>query len=360
MWKISSKGRSYNPGKALSSDIRIGIIDKIIQRGGNSITGVFPGHFTDIASEFNVSSAVVSKIWKRYCDNNTFSPKKHSGGGNSSLSDGDLQLLEVLKRQKPSISYSEIIDALYDFGDLPLGSTTTTAIGRAVRHRLPSGEAFSFKKTTHIAQERFTIQNMTYTQLFVDYLYTKDPYTLKYFDECGVKLPINGARKYGHAPIGERAIEVKRYCETSNTTVNLMCGLTGISYMNTVDGPSNTVEFIRFFEEAYNSVNPITGRPCLEVGDTVVMDNCPIHHHEGGNVLENFLQDLNIELVYMPAYSPDFNPAEYVFGKLKTLLSYTFQDLTNTDLISSLYTSINYITLADLREFFRITGYLRV
>jgi hypothetical protein len=39
---------------------------------------------------------------------------------------------------------------------------------------------------------RFTIQNMAYTQMFIDYLHAKDPYTLKYFDECSVKLPGNG------------------------------------------------------------------------------------------------------------------------------------------------------------------------
>ena len=112
---------------------------------------------------------------------------------------------------------------------------------------------------THVAQERFTIQNMAYMQMFVDYLYTKDPYTLKYFDECGVKLPANSKIFYGHAPVGERAVEIHRYCETTNTTVNLLCSLTGVTYMNIIDGPSNTLEFLRFFEEAYTSVNPATG-----------------------------------------------------------------------------------------------------
>ena len=36
--------------------------------------------------------------------------------------------------------------------------------------------------------------------------------------------------------MGERAVEVKRYCETANTTVNLMCYLTGGTYMNIIDG----------------------------------------------------------------------------------------------------------------------------
>ena len=67
----------------------------------------------------------------------------------------------------------------------------------AVRYKLPSGQ-FSFKKVTTVAQERFTIGNMAYTQLYVDYLYGKDLYTLKYFDNCGIKLANPGSRNYGH------------------------------------------------------------------------------------------------------------------------------------------------------------------
>ena len=358
MLKFSKRGRSYQSGKALSLDIRSTIIDKIIDRGGNKVTGYFPGRFVDIANELNLSSAVVSKIWKQFYETNSLSPLKHGGGNKSGLSDGDLHLIEVIKRQRPSISYSELEDILFEVGDLPCGGTSKTALSNAVRHRMPSGDNFSYKKMTHVAQERFTIQNMAYTQMFVDYLYTKDPYTLKYFDECGVKLPANSKRFYGHAPVGERAVEIHRYCETANTTVNLLCSLTGVTYMNIIDGPSNTVEFLRFFDEAYTSVNPATGRPCLEVGDTIVMDNCPIHHNEGERVLQDFLNDLNIELVYMPVYSPDFNPTEYVFGKLKCLLKYQFRELTNTNLKEAVYTAANFISPGDMRSFYQITGYL--
>ncbi len=155
------------------------------------------------------------------------------------------------------------MDCLHEFGDLPEEETSVTSICNAVQSiKLPSGQ-FTLKKTTVVAQERFTITNMAYTQLFIDYLHGEDPYTLKYFDECGVKLPGNGARNYGHTPIGERAVEIRRYYQTANTTVNLMCGLTGVTYMNIVNGPSNTLEFLCFFEQAYNSTAPNTGRPCL-------------------------------------------------------------------------------------------------
>ena len=119
-----------------------------------------------------------------------------------------------------------------------------------------------------------------------------------------------------------------------------------------------TLEFLRFFLEAYTSVNRATGRPFLEAGDTIVMDNCPIHHHEGEHVLREFLNDLTIELVYMPAYCPDFKSAEYVFGKFKHLLKLRFWEMTNTDMKKTLYTAINFITPGDMRSFYEIAGYL--
>ena len=113
-------------------------------------------------------------------------------------------------------------------------------------------------------------------------------------------------------------------------------------------GPSNTFEFLRFFEDAFHSFDPNTGRPCLQPGDVIVMDDCPFHHKEGGEILEDFLNELNIEFVYMPYYSPDFNPAEYVFGKIKTLMKYRLLDLTNANLIESLYNVINFLRWLNL------------
>ena len=201
---------------------------------------------------------------------------------------------------------------------------------------------------------------MAYTQLFIDYLAAKDPYRLKFFDECGLKLPSHGTRSYGHAPVGKRAFEFIRYCETANVTVNLMCSLQGVTYVNTVDGPADSFDFLQFFEEATNSADPRTDRPCLEVDDIIVMDNCPTHHGLVSEMLREFLNEMNIEIVFMPAYSPDFNPAEYVFGKIRTLMKYQFWNLTNTNIRDSLYASVQHITPGDMAGFYNVTGYLNV
>ena len=104
-----------------------------------------------------------------------------------------------------------------------------------------------------------------YTQLFIDYLSSKDPRKLKFFDEAGVKLPDVGTRNYGHSPIGTRCVDVVRKCESPNTTLNLLVSLSnGPEYYNLIRGATNTVRFLEFFEEASNAANVVTGRPCLE------------------------------------------------------------------------------------------------
>lgn len=60
-------------------------------------------------------------------------------------------------------------------------------------------------------------------------------------------------------------------------TLNLLVSLIGPEYFNLVDGATNTVEFLKFFSEAADVVNVFTGRPALDHGDIIVMDNLTVH-----------------------------------------------------------------------------------
>ncbi|CAB3988918.1 Hypothetical predicted protein [Paramuricea clavata] len=64
-----------------------------------------------------------------------------------------------------------------------------------------------------------------------------------------------------------------RCCETTRIAQYLLVSLNGVEYYKLIDGASNTVQFLFFFEESSNAVNFETRRPALEVGDTIVMDN---------------------------------------------------------------------------------------
>ena len=154
MWRVNDKGRCFQNGKPISPNRRCNIIDEIKSKEDDKDTGIFTGSFVDVANRFEVSNGTVSKLWRQYCETENLQPK-HGGRNSRSLSDVYIQLVEVLKTQKPSITYSEIMECLYEFGDLPTGITSTTTLCTAVKY-IPSGQ-FSGKKITNVAQERFTI-----------------------------------------------------------------------------------------------------------------------------------------------------------------------------------------------------------
>ena len=80
------------------------------------------------------------------------------------------------------------------------------------------------------------------------------------------------------------------------------------------------MDFVNFFHEAAANVNPLTGEPILQAGDTVVVDNCPTHHSQPARGLRRWLGEHGIEMLFTPVYSPEFNPAEFCFNKLKHLV----------------------------------------
>ena len=131
MWHTSKHGWLFEPGKSLSKDIRLLIIGNIKKKRREPETGVFLRKFIDIVCPLGVSSAVVSKIWKRYWQDKTVDPKPNTGGNPSHLSDGDLHYIDFLKQQTPSITYNKILQKLYKFGDLPHG-TSMTGLSEAV------------------------------------------------------------------------------------------------------------------------------------------------------------------------------------------------------------------------------------
>ena len=211
-----------------------------------------------------------------------------------------------------------------------------------------------------MASERFTADNLFYTQLFINYLSSKDPRRLKFFDEAGVKIPDVGTRTYGHSAKGTRCVEVSRKLESPNTTLSMLVSLNGPEYYNVVRGATNTARFLSFFQEAGEAVNIETGRPCLEVGDIVIMDNLSSHHYEGGEILEEWFNTMGIELLYTPSYSPDLNPIELCFNKVKTELNGELRELVYSNMNLAITEAVETISARDMAGFYEATDYLFV
>jgi transposase len=130
---------------------------------------------------------------------------------------------------------------------------------------------------------------------------------LVFLDETGAKT--NFTRTHGRAPRGERLVEKVPHGHWLSTTFVTGLRLTGWVAPLTIDGALNGDLFRSYVQQHL--------APALQPGDLVIMDNLASHKVAG---VREALRNVGAEVLYLPPYSPDFNPIEQAFSKLKTLI----------------------------------------
>lgn len=166
---------------------------------------------------------------------------------------------------------------------------------------------------------------------------------------------MNGNPNYGHSRRGTRCVDLTRYDRHENFTVSIIVGLTGIKYVSIIEGSFNTAEFLKFIGEASNSYTD-EGEEVFQRGDCLVVDNAPIHHNASERILRRYLPVYGVDYLFLPAYSPDLNPAEQCFRKVKTLIkSDRLIDLMHQCLKVAVFTAFSEISARDTRSFFQAT-----
>ena len=134
-----------------------------------------------------------------------------------------------------------------------------------------------------------------------------DPARLVFIDETWAST--NMARLRGRAPRGERLRAGIPHGHWKTTTFVAGLRLTGMVAPMVLDGPINRIAFQAYVDQVLV--------PALEPGDVVVMDNLSSHK---GPAVRAAIEAAGAHLLYLPPYSPDFNPIENAFAKLKALL----------------------------------------
>ncbi len=119
----------------------------------------------------------------------------------------------------------------------------------------------------------------------------------------------NLARRYGWAPRGERCRLAAPWGHYKTTTITAALRTSGLCATALLDGPTNGRHFRSYVTE--------TLTPVLQPGDIVIMDNLPAHKVAG---VRDAIEAVGARLLYLPSYSPDLNPIEQAFAKLKALL----------------------------------------
>jgi transposase len=154
------------------------------------------------------------------------------------------------------------------------------------------------------------------------------------------------ARMYGRAPRGERCRAPVPHGHWKTTTFVGALTLDGVVAPMTIDGAMTGAAFLAYVEQVL--------APTLRRGDIVVLDNLPAHKPAA---IRNAIKAAGAVMLFLPPYSPDFNPIEMAFSKIKALLKKAAAR-TVQSLWDAIRDAINAITPNDARSFFTACGYV--
>ena len=164
-----------------------------------------------------------------------------------------------------------------------------------------------------------------------------------FLDECGVRTDL--LRGYGRSLRGTRLRDHTPCNHWETHTVVAALRLDGLGAPAVFNGPLDHATFLAYIEQVLV--------PTLRAGDVVVLDNLVIHKHPAAR---RAIEAVGAQLRFLPPYSPDFNPIEMAFAKLKAFIRAarprTFDHVC--DLIAA---ALGLFTSTECHNFVRHCGY---
>lgn len=170
-----------------------------------------------------------------------------------------------------------------------------------------------------------------------------DPRCLRFIDESGAKT--NMVRTHGRCPRGRRLLSSAPAGHWKTTTMLAAIGLDGVHAPWTLDGAIDGDAFEVYVERVL--------LPTLRGGEIVVLDNLASHKRPRVAAL---IESVGAEVWYLPAYSPDLNPIENMWSKIKQTLR-SLAARTFDGLVKTIGYALGQVTHADLRGWFTHAGY---
>jgi transposase len=166
---------------------------------------------------------------------------------------------------------------------------------------------------------------------------------LVFVDEMGTNSSLSAL--YAWAPKGQRAHCSVPRNRGANTTVLSSMSAEGMGPSLTVEGATTSVVFEAYLEQVL--------APTLRRGQVVVMDNLSAHK---GEKVRELIEERGCELIYLPSYSPDLNPIEEAFSKIKGLVRKA-EARSREALVEAIGWALSAVSSRDARAFFEHCGY---
>lgn len=171
-----------------------------------------------------------------------------------------------------------------------------------------------------------------------------DATNLVFLDETGAKT--NMTRRYGRATMGERVHDMTPAGHWNTTTLLAAVSAKGPLAPLLLEGAMDADAFTAWVEQFLVRE--------LKPGDIVVMDN--LSSHKSAQI-RPLIENAGAYLLYLPPYSPDLNPIEKMWSKIKTLLrgakARTLETLTQ-----AVAQALDAVTTNDIKGWFRLCGYI--
>ena len=170
-----------------------------------------------------------------------------------------------------------------------------------------------------------------------------DPKELVFLDETGSHLAYTPT--YARAPRGQRAYATAPANRGENKTVVVSLTLDGVGPPLRFDGAMTTARFEGYVRHVL--------APTLREGQVVIADNLQAHHSDRARAA---IEARGARFLPLPAYSPDFNPIEEAFSKVKHCLRRA-EARTDDDLRAATWAAFATITTTDIKGWFSHCGY---
>jgi transposase len=162
-------------------------------------------------------------------------------------------------------------------------------------------------------------------------------------DESGFQT--NMTPRYARAPRGQRAIGIVPRNHHKNTTLIAALTAEGMGACMTLEGATDADAFVAYLTHFLV--------PSLRPGQVVVLDNLSVHKDKR---VAPLIAAARCRLCYLPAYSPDFNPIESAFSKIKAAMR-RVAARTHEALVDALGPVLDTVTVQDVRGWYDLCGY---
>jgi len=176
-----------------------------------------------------------------------------------------------------------------------------------------------------------------------DWLPLHDAERYVFLDECGVTTDL--LRRYGRSPRGARVHDHTPCGHWEAQTVIAALRVDRVSAPAVFDGPIDAVSFRAYVEQVLV--------PTLRPGDVVVLDNLAVHKQPA---VRTAIEAVGAHIRFLPPYSPDFNPIEQTFAKLKAFLR-AARPRTFDQVVALVAAALDLFTPQECRNYIRHCGY---